>query len=638
MRPLALLLALGCTSTTTPTPEGVIPAAPVSRAEFNTAVRHLHLPVFWRHDDTIVSYESTSNWQGGGDQAKAAVAAYLQDPPDLSRLDRAEQHRRALVKQELDAGRTTLLETDLSSASEATRKFVGHMLEAAHIIERLYAHQTGASALDGRIPADDPASRALFERNQGPWCASARMTDPACSAIPGETPRPWGLYPSALHQEAGFCARLTAEHPDLLSPFTVLREQEGKLITVPYTQVWSEEMSAVASALRAAADAIEPENEAALATYLRAAAQAFTDNDWFTADAAWAAMNQENSRWYVRVAPDETYFEPCSEHAAFALVLAQVDPSGVTWQQRLEPVKQDMEVALAALAGPPYAVREVGFDLPEFIRITLNAGDARNPLGATIGQSLPNWGPVSESGGRTVAMTNLFTDPDSLAAADATVRSLFCADTAPQFITSDPEPMLATTVLHEAAHNLGPSGEYKVDGQTDGERFGGPMASMLEELKAQTSALYLTGWLVERGVLDKPFGQRMHAADVLWALGKVADGMFNPDGTWKAYGHLAMIQMGFLIEHGALTWRPEELPADGSEPGCFALQADAMPAAIDALAHEVLRIKGSGDAAGAQALHDKYIADEARWGELRKAIAARYQRQPVASFVYRIVR
>ncbi len=37
---------------------------------------------------------------------------------------------------------------------------------------------------------------------------------------------------------------------------------------------------------------------------LRAAAQAFTDNDWDPADEAWAAMNARNSRWYVRVAPD----------------------------------------------------------------------------------------------------------------------------------------------------------------------------------------------------------------------------------------------------------------------------------------------------------------------------------------------
>ncbi len=35
-------------------------------------------------------------------------------------------------------------------------------------------------------------------------------------------------------------------------------------------------------------------------------------------------------------------------------------------------------------------------------------------------------------------------------------------------------------------------------GKIDDEIFGGPLASMLEELKAQTAALFFTEWLVER--------------------------------------------------------------------------------------------------------------------------------------------
>ncbi len=35
------------------------------------------------------------------------------------------------------------------------------------------------------------------------------------------------------------------------------------------------------------------------------------------------------------------------------------------------------------------------------------------------------------------------------------------------------------------------------DGKTDDAIFGGPMAAMMEELKAQTSALYLAEWLAK---------------------------------------------------------------------------------------------------------------------------------------------
>ena len=69
------------------------------------------------------------------------------------------------------------------------------------------------------------------------------------------------------------------------------------------------------------------------------------------------------------------------------------------------------------------------FKIPDFVDIAVNAGDSRKAFGATIGQSLPNFGPVANEGrGRTVAMTNFYGDPDSLATAKAQAESLFCKD------------------------------------------------------------------------------------------------------------------------------------------------------------------------------------------------------------------
>jgi hypothetical protein len=86
------------------------------------------------------------------------------------------------------------------------------------------------------------------------------------------------------------------------------------------------------------------------------------------------------------------------------------------WQAKLNPLKQEMEDEIAKLAGAPYTARSVSFKLPDFMDVALNAGDARSPSGATIGQSLPNFGPVANEGrGRTVAMINFYTDEDSSA-------------------------------------------------------------------------------------------------------------------------------------------------------------------------------------------------------------------------------
>ena len=55
-------------------------------------------------------------------------------------------------------------------------------------------------------------------------------------------------------------------------------------------------------------------------------------------------------------------------------------------------------------------------------------------------------------------------------------ESMFCKKTMSR-LSLDPKLATMGTVLHEASHNLGPSHEYKVDGKTDEEIFGGVLAS-----------------------------------------------------------------------------------------------------------------------------------------------------------------
>jgi hypothetical protein len=111
-------------------------------------------------------------------------------------------------------------------------------------------------------------------------------------------------------------------------------------------------------------------------------------------------MNAQNSRWYLRVAPDEVLADPCNVKAQFHLDLARIDQGSVRWQSKLTPLEQDMERALAGLIGAPYVARKVTFHLPDFIQVVFNAGDDRQPVGAVAGESLPNWGKVETQGRR----------------------------------------------------------------------------------------------------------------------------------------------------------------------------------------------------------------------------------------------
>jgi hypothetical protein len=634
------------------------PPAPAAgappRQALNRAALELGLPLFWtsdRNGNGRVDAEELaivwgldprppSHWIADGrltaafDEAWAratARAANPSPPPDA---------RRAALAREVSQSYFTVLESDFSGAPPEDRAVVSHVLAAAAIVERLYARQLGTLGMEARIPEDDGLSRLVFFLEQRPWCsAPATEKDPVCSAIAPAPPRLTGLYPADMQARQGFCEELARDPraEALTDPFTVVvRDGRGALAAIPFHEAWREDMQAVARELDAAAAAVASPGEAAFRAYLTAAAQAFRDGSWFQADEAWSRMNAENSRWYLRIGPDEVYYEPCNLKAGFHVGLARIDPASLAWQRRLEPVKGEMERELARLAGPPYVARDVSFHLPDFIDVVLNAGDARDARGATIGQSLPNWGPVANEGrGRTVAMVNLYEDPESRAMVRGVAASLLCPASMERF-AEDPDATVMGTVLHEAAHNLGPSHEYAVDGRTDGAIFGGPLASTLEELKAQTTALWLTDWLAGKGVVSRELAEKAHVRDVVWTFGHVSRGMYDAEGKIKPYSALAAIQVGFLLEKGALSWSPDAPAANGTDRGCLEIDFARMPAAVTDLETGVLGIKARGDAEAARALETRYVRAEGPLAALFGTITERVLRHPAATFLYSV--
>jgi hypothetical protein len=655
--PLFLLLTLavlgGCRkdpAATSPPQSGGTEYGSLARVDFNRRAVELFLPLFWREDANgngaldvnelavLVGYprDERAVWVDTGRFTAEFDRAYQQMlGTDAQPVDPAEQQRRKLVLDELQQGRPTLVLTDLQNASPADRNLVQRMLNVAQAVERIYARQNGVFGMQDSIK--DPASRMLFHRNQSPYCEAPRTEGAsACSALEVKPPRIVGLYPAEVQSDPKFCDTLSKapNAAEIMGHFTVVvnGEKQGTYRTVPYTEAYREDMEIIAKELEQAAAGLGSD-EAALSVYLRAAANSFRSNDWEPANSAWVAMGAQNSRWYVRIAPDEVYYDPCAWKAGFALQFARINPESLDWQRRLDPVKRDMENTVAELAGKPYKAREVNFKIPDFIDVVLNAGDQRSASGATVGQSLPNWGPVAESGGRTVAMTNLYTDADSRNQQTQLMSSVFCKATNAQ-ATTTPREALIGSLLHEAAHNLGPSHEYKVKGKVDNELFGGTLASTLEELKAQTTALYLTDWLGGKGMFTSDEVQKIHLRNIAWAFGHISRGMYAADGAPRNYSQLAAMQIGSLMKAEAISWRADELAANGQDRGCVEVDSAALAPAIKSLETLVLEIKASGDKARAEKLKAQFVDAKDDFAKVKDIIAERWLRAPRATFVY----
>lgn len=627
----------------------------VDRDTFNRLAVRTNLPIFWREDANsnravdpgevapLLFYGATEPWVSQGrftpdfDEAYELILSVLRtDPVEVAKRWSAEEaRRRGLVQQDLDQGKPTLVWNDLSSRSGEDRQLVRRMLRVASLIDDLFAAQLGISGLGARIPADDPASRSLVRRNWGPRCKGPLSEkEPACTAVQGMTEAPpLSIYPADLQGQRGFCKTLQA-HPRadaLMDPFVVVDKAGDDLVAIPYTKAYSGLVIAIAEELETAARELRDPKNASLVVYMNAAARAFRTGDWPAADEAWVKMNATNSRWYLRVGPDETYWEPCSRKAGFHLTLALINPHSLGWQRRISPVRQDMEDALAKLIGAPYKARGVSFQLPDFIDIVLNAGNSRHPLGAVIGQSLPNWGPVANEGrGRTVAMSNLYIDVDSGRVRREQAESLLAPGSLEHYPDS-PDYSLLSTILHEASHNLGPAHEYRVNGKKDGDVFGGPMATVLEELKAQTVGLWLVEFLRKRGIITDAMARKTYTDAFLWAMGHISRGMVSPEGEPRPYGQLAAIQVGFLMQAKAVTFLPEAQAANKKDMGSFTLDLEAFPAAMETLTAQVGAIKARGDRVAAEGLVARFVTSDL---VPQKIITRRLLRHPRASFVY----
>jgi hypothetical protein len=614
---------------------------PLGLADFNRLAAQAGTGLFWYTDAKNPGSPDTDEFVAlgtGGDASKFIAGGRFTPAFEAAWRRLVEMKRREVVRRELDQGLPTLVRTDLAKLGPAEKRMVSHIIKAGSIIDGLHGEQTGAAAFVPRLAAADQESRSLFARNGGPWCAAPLTEkDPFCNALPDFPARRWTTYPGGDEQNLELCKKLAAlpNGRELMSPFAVVRKTGEEYSAVPYNSAYARGTAAAAAELRAAAALADEKTEGPFKKYLMAAAEAFTTNAWEAADEAWSAMNASNSAWYLRAAADEVYWDLCQEKAGFHMSFALIDKASLELQERLMPLRGEMEHMLSMLSGGAYKARDVKFKMPDFIEIILTAGDSRSPLGATIGQSLPNWGKVAAEGrGRTVVMTNLYQDPQSRKMAREKAAALLSAASMANY-SDDKQTGLYDIVLHEAAHNLGPHSDYKIDGKGPSEVFGGQTASTIEELKAQTASLYYTELLRRSGIIGEETARRIYTHAIVWGFGHISQGMFAASGNPKPYSQLAAVQVGFLVEEGVLSWdvAPDQ---QGRPTGRFDIRYEQMVPAVEKLMQKVVRIKAAGDAAGARELIEAYVTGSKKGLVHADEIAERLLKFPRASMVYSV--
>ena len=467
------------------------------------------------------------------------------------------------------------LSADLSTLDAQQKRMLGLLIQAADAMNPIFWQQTYGDRDALMASIDDVDTRRLVDINFGPW---DRLNDDH-PFVDGVAPRPPGsmFYPADM-DKAEFDA---APLQDKTSLYTLLRrDDDGKLMTVPYHEAYRAQLQVAASHLVEASKLARDEG---FAHYLTLRAKALLDDDFRASDFAWMDMKQNPID--IVIGPIETYedqlFGYKASYESYVLV------KDMAWSERLARFARYLPELQRELPVPEAYKSETpgsDADLNAYFAVYY-AGDA-NTGAKTIAINLPNDEQVQlEKGTRRLQLENVMRAKfDKIMLPIG--RELIATDQQGN-ITFD--AFFENTMFHEVAHGLGI--KNTLDGKDTVRHALRDYASSFEEGKADVLGVYMVEKLMDKGELDKA---KLMDNYVTFLTGILRSVRF---GASDAHAKANMVRFNFFLDHGAFV--------RDAESGRYRVDFARMHDAIDALSTRLLTIQGDGDYDAAKRLTDE---------------------------------
>ncbi len=355
-------------------------------------------------------------------------------------------------------------------------------------------------------------------------------------------------------------------------------------------------MDPAAAALREAADLSD---DAAFAKFLRLRADALQTDDYFESDIAWVSL--VNPKFDVIFAPYETYLDDLlgvkTSYGASILIRNEEESRKLDVFQKYVPDIQD-SLPLAPADRPS---KRGLFSPMEVMDAPYRAGDLRHGYQA-VADNLPNDPRIHEQKGSKKIFFKNFMDARVNYVILPIAKRLLRPD---QAALASADGYLASTMMHEISHGLGPAFARTASGKKDIRESIGPTFSGLEEAKADVVGLYGLKWLADRGDVPKEKLNGYYASEVAGIFRTVRFGVA------EAHGLAEIMEFNYYSERGAIT--------HDAGSGRYAIDFARMPDAVASLAKELLEQEATGDRARVEAWFKKYGAVPP---ELAKALGA----------------
>jgi hypothetical protein len=486
-----------------------------------------------------------------------------------------------------------------ATLSARERQMVDQLVIALHQLENIFWRQSdpeGLALYKALEKVDTPLARStrhyLFI-NGSRWDL-VNDNEPFVGRQP--MPPGHGLYPAELTRAQ--VDAYVAAHPDrkalIFDPYTIVRRKGTDLTGVKYHDEFAAFIKPAAAALRKAADLADDQ---AFAKFLRLRADALFTDDYYASDIAW--LDLQNPKFDIIYAPYETYLDDLlgvkTSYGAAILIRNDVESQKLALYQKWVP---DIQDTLPVAPADRPSVR--GHVTPmEVMDAPFRAGDLRHGYQA-VADNLPNDPRIHEQKGTKKIFFKNFMD----ARVNEVILPLAARIMDPaQATRASAEGYLATTVMHEICHGLGPA-FARVNGKNVSIREAiGRTFSALEEAKADVVGMLALRWLVDKGVLPKERLEEYYASELAGIFRTVRF------GTGEAHGRAEMMEFNYYSEQGAVV----------KANGRYRVDYAKIGAATGRLAKELLEQEATGDRTRADAWFNKYDKMPA---DLKTALAA----------------
>lgn len=488
---------------------------------------------------------------------------------------------------------------DVSKLPPAELKALAKIVRAARVMNALFLRQSwsGSESLLQSLAQDSTAlSRAqlkYFLHMKGPW----DRQDGNKPFIPGVPAKPAqaDFYPADATKEEveKWIAGLPdAQKAEAMGFFTVIRrDPAGKLVSVPYSVEYQNQLIQAAGLLREAAALTQ---QPKLKDYLNKRAAAFLSNDYYDSDVAWMELD---SSIEPTIGPYENYEDDWFNYkAAFEAFVGLRDDAETAKLAKFASELQGLEDKLPI--DPKYRNPKLGALAPiRVINQVYASGDADHGV-MTAAYNLPNDEKVTrEKGSKRTMLKNvqqakfkvILTPLAKLALSPADQKNLSF------------DAFFTHILMHELMHGLGPHDIIGEGGKPTTARQALQEAfSAFEEAKADISGLWALQQLVDKGVLDKKLEQTMYVTFLASTFRTLRF------GASEAHGKGMVLQLNYLLDRGGFIAKKD---------GTFGVDLAKIKPAVEGLTREIMELQARGDYAGAKALLAKY-------GGLRPEVSA----------------